>query len=122
TLRMALASEAHPLAVGVIHSHPRGMAPVASTVDDDMDSYYARYFGDFAAGRPYISLIVSEIDDELVVGGRAYWQNEWLALRSVRCDGTRILTWGDDRRARPSNQERNERLRAAFGNEAADRL
>jgi proteasome lid subunit RPN8/RPN11 len=59
TLRMALAAEKHPLAVGVVHSHPQDCPPRPSVVDDDMDTYYARYFGDFAPGRPYVSLILS---------------------------------------------------------------
>jgi proteasome lid subunit RPN8/RPN11 len=52
TLRMALSAEKHRLAVGVIHSHPRGGAPAPSTIDDDMDTYYAKYFSDFAPNRP----------------------------------------------------------------------
>ena len=48
TLRTALHAEAHPLAVGVIHSHPEGSPPVPSLIDDDMDAYYADYFAGFA--------------------------------------------------------------------------
>src|SRR5258708_4089634 len=40
SLRMALGAEQHRLAVGVIHSHPENCPPVASVIDDDMDSYY----------------------------------------------------------------------------------
>src|SRR5437660_12839216 len=48
TLRTALAAEEHSLSVGVVHSHPEGCAPIPSPIDDDMDGYYSKYFGDFA--------------------------------------------------------------------------
>src|SRR4029077_16652637 len=60
SLRMALTAEKHNLAVGVAHSHPKGGAPRPSDIDDDMDAYYADYFDDFAPGRPYASLILSQ--------------------------------------------------------------
>src|SRR5262249_30883410 len=40
TLRVALDAEHHPLAIGVIHSHPRHCPPGPSPIDDDMDAYY----------------------------------------------------------------------------------
>ena len=39
TLRAALEAERHPLAIGVIHSHPLDCPPDASPIDDDMDGY-----------------------------------------------------------------------------------
>ena len=61
TLRIALAAEQHALAVGVIHSHPEDCVPKPSTVDDDMDGYYSKYYADFAPDRPYVSLILPEL-------------------------------------------------------------
>lgn len=52
TVRIARLAERHALAVGVVHSHPQDSRTVPSWIDDDMDSYYADYFADFArAGR-----------------------------------------------------------------------
>jgi len=60
TLRVALASESQP-ARRCRHSFaPRGLSPRPSSIDDDMDGYYGRYFHDFAPGRPYVSLIFSK--------------------------------------------------------------
>jgi len=78
SLRVALQTSTHLLAVGVIHSHPEGGRTWASAVDDDMDHYYARYFGDFAPGRPYISLIFSRTAEGVLSGsGRIYWKQMW---------------------------------------------
>ena len=62
-----------PSAVGVIHSHPEDCVPKPSTVDDDMDGYYSKYYADFAPDRPYVSLILSRIAKRLVVSGRVFW-------------------------------------------------
>src|SRR2546428_3924847 len=77
TLRMALSAEKHPLAVGVIHSHPKEGAPHPSSIDDDMDTYYSAYFADFAPRRPYVSLILSVVRGKLVISGRVFWQGQW---------------------------------------------
>jgi len=126
TLRIALASETHPLAVAVIHSHPQGCRPRPSTIDDDMDSYYGRYFHDFAPDRPYISLIFSEIDGEFVVSGRVLWRGEWLHVVRFSIERTPTEAWvGGDRPQRNDldlPRERTARLNAAFGEEAAARL
>jgi hypothetical protein len=124
TLRIALAAEQHPLAIGVIHSHPRECMPLPSYIDDDMDAYYADYFASFAPGRPYISLIISLIDDQPAISGRVCWQRRWLAVERVAAERAPVHTW----RQRPrspidtSSWERTVRLSAAFGEEATRRL
>lgn len=123
TLRVALAAENHPLAVGITHSHPQGCAPMPSYIDDDMDGYYGTYYSDFAPGRPYVSLIFSEIESEFVASGRVFWRGEWLDVVQFAIERTPMRTWvRGNRPPRHNSPERTARLNAAFGNEAAGRL
>lgn len=59
-LRAQLALSDTPLGIGVIHSHPQGCRTFASSLDDDMDRYFAGEFSTYGAGRPYISLRVAK--------------------------------------------------------------
>jgi hypothetical protein len=124
TLRVALAAENHPLAVGVVHSHPEGCAPHPSSIDDDMDDYYGRYFTDFATGRPYVSLIFSQVDGELALSGRVLWQNKWLQVSRFAIERIPTQTWvgGNEPPPEEEPRKRTARLNAAFGYEAASRL
>jgi molybdopterin/thiamine biosynthesis adenylyltransferase len=124
TMRVALAAERHPLAVGVVHSHPREYPPRPSPIDDDMDVYYARYFGDFATGRPYVSLILSEVDGEQALSGRAFWEGNWLKITRIAAERQPLRAWvGGIRPAPPPRpRERVARLAAAFGDETEGRL
>jgi molybdopterin/thiamine biosynthesis adenylyltransferase len=124
TLRIALAAESHPLAVGIIHSHPEGCRPRPSFIDDDMDGYYSSYFADFAPGRPYVSLIFSRINEELVLSGRVYWHDEWLEVGrfAVERTPTRVSVGESRPMAKEAPRERTARLNAAFGEQAALRL
>jgi len=124
SLRIALGAESHPLAVGIIHSHPENYRPSPSTIDDDMDGYYGTYFSDFAPGRPYVTLIVSEVDNELALSGRVFWKGEWIQVGRFAIERIPTQAWIGGRR--PAEQihsrERTARLNAAFGEEAAFRL
>jgi hypothetical protein len=123
TLRVALAAEHHSLAVGVIHSHPNEYVPRASSVDDDMDSYYSNYFDSFTAGRPYISLILTKLNGQTVLSGRVFWKGKWLAIEHVSAERLPIQTWLEQNRDQGSaKRERTARLRAAFGEQAAELL
>lgn len=124
SLRVALAAESHPLAVGIIHSHPRGCRPQPSWVDNDMDGYYSEFFEDFAPRRPYITLIFSKIEGELVLSGRVRWGGEWLQVSRFAVERTPVLTWigGNVPIKGDHPRERTARLNAAFGDEAALRL
>jgi tRNA A37 threonylcarbamoyladenosine dehydratase len=124
TLRVALEAETHPLGVCVIHSHPKGGAPYPSNVDDDMDAYYAKYFGDFAPARPYLSLIFSEVDEHLVISGRMFWNGQWVVIDRFRVEQTPVETWigGERPRSRGDVSGRLARMTAAFGREAGERL
>lgn len=123
TLRMALNAEKHRLAVGVIHSHPQGCAPAPSRIDDDMDTYYAKYFPDFAPNRPYVSLILSAIDG-LVISGRVFWRGRWLQVEHTAAERTELETWPAGQRPRETSVEidRAARLASAFGEQALRRL
>jgi len=124
TLRIALSAEQHPLAVGVIHSHPEGCPPAPSSIDDEMDTYYAPYFNDFAPGRPYVSLILSKVKRAMTLSGRIHWQGFWHGVEKFVVETTPVTTW---RRAGGNFEplpirERTARLNSAFGIEAASRL
>lgn len=121
TLRTALHAETHPLAVGVVHSHPEGCPPVPSLIDDDMDAYFSDYLSGFAPGRPYVSLIVSKIDDQVVFGGRAFHGGRWYRIARFPSAGEPIRLHRDDR-PDPGDLEAVARLAAAFGDDAARRL
>lgn len=124
TLRMALLAEHHPLAIGVVHSHPQDCEPLPSCIDDDMDGYYSKYFQDFAPERPFISLIVSRIDDRTVFSGRVFWKAVWHKVNRVLTDGADVVTrtFNDETRYVDPLSGRTARLTAAFGPEASQRL
>jgi molybdopterin/thiamine biosynthesis adenylyltransferase len=145
-LRAALGAEQHPLAMGVIHSHPQGYRTWPSALDDDMDSYLAEYLGDFAPGRPYVSLIIAlDLDGSVRASGRVYWRGTWQKVAAfsvlpelvardappssdVAPHSKMRVSSGDDmagddtltRGALPL--ARVARLAAAFGEQAAERL
>lgn len=124
SLRVALAAETHPLVVGIVHSHPQSYPPRPSPIDDDLDGYYGGYLGGFTRGRPYVSLIISEVEGELAISGRVFWRDEWLVVDRIVAERTPLLTWVGGRR--PTREHlprgRTARLAAAFGDEAGARL
>jgi hypothetical protein len=124
TLRVALGAEHHPLAVGVVHSHPQNCVPVASPIDDDMDAYYADYFRGFAPGRPYVSAIMSEVEGELAISCRVFFRKEWRLVDHIAIERVPSVTWvgADGHGHSNGSRERTKRLAAAFGDEAARRL
>lgn len=124
SLRMALEAERHPFGVGVIHSHPQGCRPDPSDTDDDMDGYYANYFSGFASGRPYASLILSELNGELALSGRLWWRSRWLTVGKFCVERVPVLAWahGEPALRAQFDESRYARLTAAFGRQAAERL
>lgn len=121
TLRIALAAEKNSLAVAVFHSHPLDCPPRPSPIDDDMDSYYSRYFADFAPERPYISIIVTKLGEALALSGRVFWRGKWLQVERFCTEQLVSETYTAFRRS-PRSDPRRARLSAAFGEEAAARL
>jgi molybdopterin/thiamine biosynthesis adenylyltransferase len=89
-----------------------------------MDRYYSRYFSDFAPGRPYLSLIMSEMHGELAISGRVWWRGEWLTVDRIAAEQIPVRTWRHGEAAAGENPSagRIARLIAAFGPEAAARL
>jgi hypothetical protein len=77
-------SAASPLAIGVVHSHPEGSCTYPSTIDDDMDSYFAREFGAYGKGKPYCSLILQRNGvTGFTFSGRVYDRGEWLPVEKL---------------------------------------
>lgn len=124
SLRMALEAERHPFAVAVMHSHPQHCRPDPSHIDDDMDGYYSGYFSGFAPGRPYASLILSELGGELALSGRVWWRSRWLTIGKFCVERSPVLSWAHGEPALPArfDESRYARLTAAFGRQAAERL
>ena len=126
SLRVALAAEHHTLAVTLIHSHPAACRTDPSAVDDDMDRYYATYFGDFAPGRPYVSLIVARDprSGASSVSGRVFAHGQWYLVDRVTVEGARVALQGYALTSilSPRRRERVARLVSEFGAEAAERL
>ena len=112
------------MAVGVIHSHPENCAPRPSTIDDDMDDYYSQYFADFAPSRPYVSLILSRVGDNLVISGRMFWGGKWLLLEHTAVEREIVESWPGRTSKRPPSHagDRVARLVGAFGEQAFYRL
>jgi hypothetical protein len=130
-IRRAMAAlESDELGVGVIHSHPQGCAPVASSADEDMDSYFAEEFERFGNGRPYASLIVSRnAERRISFSGRVFDHGEWLPVKRVLVSGERLSrenAWGkSDRPAHKSevvDGTTQERLAQLLGADAPRRL
>lgn len=120
TLRIALLAETHPLAVGVIHSHPENCPPIPSVVDDDMDHYYASYFADFAPSRPYASLIMSQMESKLAISGRVHWRGQWHTVERFALELTSAITWRSTSPVKKNLPcKRQARLTSAFGQESA---
>lgn len=124
TLRIALLAERHPLAIGIVHSHPQDCEPFPSSIDDDMDGYYAKYFRDFAPERPYVSLIAARIDDLFVFSGRVFWNGIWHKVDRVLTEAESVVTrtWSNESLDEDPLGQRTARLTAAFGADASLRL
>jgi hypothetical protein len=107
-------TSASPLAMGVVHSHPQGCCTYPSSLDDDMDSYFAREFGAYGNGKPYCSLILQR---NPVTGftftGRVYDRGEWLPVEKLLTVGDQIeLFSSEGREPKPATIDISEATRA----------
>lgn len=79
------------LAIGVVHSHPRGYATRPSPLDDDMDSHFAQEFNAYGRGAPYCSLIFQRNETAgLTFSGRACDRGRWHSVKTTLAVGTSI--------------------------------
>jgi molybdopterin/thiamine biosynthesis adenylyltransferase len=124
SLRIALQAEQHPFAVGVAHSHPAECLPIASSIDDDMDSYYSQYLSGFTGNRPYPSLIFSKINGDVIGSGRVWWGGRWQPVTRMVVEGRAVATWvaGNPPKEKQILEKRVTRLSSAMGRRAAQRL
>lgn len=124
TLRVALAAESHPFAVGVVHSHPEGCRTEPSAIDDDMDCYFAEHFAGFAPDRPYVSLIFAQNGARLSATGRVRWHGTWYTVERFSIEGDHATIGGyvAPTALSPAARARVARLESALGKEAAERL
>lgn len=123
--RTACETDRHALAVGFIHSHPDGFAPVPSAADDELDGYLAAYLCDFAPDRPYVGLIASRVEGETAVSGRVRINGRWSEVTRVAAERRPIMrAWPGGERPPPAPPPppRVERMTSAFGAEAFQRL
>lgn len=98
-LRAQLALSNTKLGIGVIHSHPQDCRTFASSLDDDMDAYFAGEFANYGEGRPYVSLRVAKTSDkvfifsgEVWIGDHKYPMTQWLTVgKALERDYSEII-------------------------------
>jgi hypothetical protein len=124
TVRTVMAAERHPLALGVIHSHPQDYGTVASPTDDDMDSYFSEYMGSFLPGRPYASLIFGKsAGGRREFSGRIWYEGEIYTVEKTVIVGTGIETHASHSERSPARAFAGSAPTvAAYGEEAARKL
>ncbi len=91
SLRAFRAAERKQVALGVIHSHPRGSRTSPSELDDDMDSYFGNELAAYSGGMPYCSLIFQRDGEEgFTFSGRVWDGGEWLPVREMLTVGSSL--------------------------------
>ncbi|WP_158915228.1 ThiF family adenylyltransferase [Caulobacter sp. S45] len=123
--RVAAEAQDHPLAIGFIRCRPVGVAPEPRAADDEMDRYLAGHFADFAPDRPFVSLILSQMEEEIAVSGRIFHARRWIDIERVAAERRpTVVAWCAGKRPPPAPipPERVARLTSAFGRQAFERL
>ncbi len=123
SLRAALFLRSSDLFIGVIHSHPQGVAPMPSPLDDDMDEYYLEYFSGFSKSPAYLSLIFSQDKNgRFQFSGRGWVGNRVYAVEHLVTVGRTRIRRDSIRPKRIVDPEYRERLQRVYGEAAASRL
>lgn len=79
------------LGIGVVHSHPAGCGTSPSSLDDDMDGYFAKELASYTGGRPYCSLIFQRSNGHgFTFSGRLFDRGEWFPVRETITIGTSV--------------------------------
>jgi hypothetical protein len=125
-------AERKEVAIGVIHSHPRGSRTFPSELDDDMDSYFAQELAAYSGGMPYCSLIFQRDGEAgFTFTGRVWDGEEWLPVREMLTVGDSLgAERAEDSEAVPAWATGDEdleesvtaRLASLFGAQAQQRL
>jgi len=116
------------LGVGVIHSHPENCRPSPSSLDDDMDGYFAEEFERYGNGRPYVSLIIArDAYGRRVFGGRAFDKGSWLPVQEWLVAGDDVLSRetavsSADHDYDPEQDFARERMKELVGGDVVARL
>jgi molybdopterin/thiamine biosynthesis adenylyltransferase len=127
SLRAALEKEKRGLCIGVIHSHPPNYGVGPSSLDDDMDAYFADYFAAFGPEGMYFSLIFSKTRAGSVrFSGRGRNSGHEFRVNDMVTIGTseirREAAWAKHAvPAFPQNEYR-ARVEQIYGAEAAARI
>jgi molybdopterin/thiamine biosynthesis adenylyltransferase len=123
SLRAALFLRSSDLFIGVIHSHPQGVAPLPSTLDDDMDDYYREYFSGFSKSSAYFSLIFAkDKGGRFQFSGRGWIGDQAYTVQHLVTLGRTHVTRDSIRPKCIADPEYRERLQRIYGKAAAVRL
>jgi len=124
-LRAQLSAEESPLGIGVIHSHPEGCGTGASSLDKDMDAYFASEFGVYGNGRPYVSLrIAKDSNGEFRFSGEAWINGERMTVTRILTIGPTLTREGAESHRRHEDQANatNERVGELIGKSGPRRI
>jgi molybdopterin/thiamine biosynthesis adenylyltransferase len=123
--RVADVARGTGLALGFVHSHPPGVPPRPSVIDDEMDAYLSDYLIGFLPDLPFVSLILAHVDNDIAIGGRVLVDGRWAIVERVAAERMpHVVAWPDGQRPAPAPvpPESVARMTSAFGLEAYQRL
>jgi molybdopterin/thiamine biosynthesis adenylyltransferase len=124
-LRAQLSLAESELAVGIIHSHPQNYTTHASSLDNDMDSYFADEFGMYSEGRPYASLRIAKTDDgQFSFSGELWYRGEVFQISEMLTIGKAIAR-DQNEFLKTTDLETNDqtlRMRELLGDQPVTRL
>lgn len=117
-----------PLAMGIVHSHPKDCSVAPSPTDDhELDTYFPDFFEQFAENRPFASLIFGrDSQDRFIFSGRVKYRGRWIAVQSLHTVGTALLQREESalrkKKSLPHEKGTTPRLDDLLGDSGAKRL